>query len=206
MNIYFHFSIISFSNSYIVSCNKTKTAIIIDPGNLSSDMISCIEDNKLTVKAILLTHYNPFFSKAIKTILKIYDAEIYTFYNLNASYKTIKVNHGQKLSFGNLVVECIHVPGPTSDSIVYKIDDALFTGVALSSGSISENELPKTRALHLKMICQRLLNLDSRSLIFPGYGPPTTLFVEKLFNHDLLEAITSDDLLHLSHSSIIVKN
>ncbi len=204
MNIYFHFSVISFSNSYIVGSSKTRAAIIVDPGNLSNDMISRIEENNYEIKAILLTHRNPFFTKAIKTIRKIYNPEIYAYNDQGYDFKVNKVEHGTKIEFDDLKIDCIHIPCSNFDSIVYKIDTAIFTGTTLFSGNIGEKEPAEIRALHLKMLNERILTLEDKTLIFPGYGPTTFLFGEKMFNHDILESMTTYDLLHLSHSSIVM--
>ena len=47
MKVYFHLNIEGFSNCYVVVNEKTKEAIIIDPGKVTSNLISQLEENHL---------------------------------------------------------------------------------------------------------------------------------------------------------------
>lgn len=205
MKIYYHFSPKAFYNSYIVQCMDTNECVLIDPAHLSVDIINTIESNNLRLTAILLTHKNQHFTSAIKTLFRVYDFKIYAYNNLNYDFDVKHIQGGDEINFGTLKINCIHIPGVGIDNIVYKINEVIFVGSIMQSALVAEDANANQRALHLKMIQERIFCLDDRTIIYTGYGPITTVLVEKFFNHDLLEAISSDDLLHLSHSSIISK-
>src|SRR4051812_29488714 len=43
-------------NGFVVGCEETREAVIIDPGDEVQSLLSFIEKNRLTVRHILLTH------------------------------------------------------------------------------------------------------------------------------------------------------
>ena len=58
MKVYFHLNLGGFSNCYIVVNEKTSEAIIIDPGKITEEIISRIEDNHLKLVAVRLHDVN----------------------------------------------------------------------------------------------------------------------------------------------------
>jgi glyoxylase-like metal-dependent hydrolase (beta-lactamase superfamily II) len=107
------------------------------------------------------------------------------------------------MDLSGITVEAIQVPGHTIDSFVYKIGNSLFTGDVLYAGRIGKTTGVVEKALLLKGIKNRLLTLDERFLIFPGHGTISALKIEKLFNQELIDAMSSDDLAQLSHPSVL---
>lgn len=43
-------------NTRILMCERTREAVCIDPGDMSAELVKFVEDNNLSLKAILLTH------------------------------------------------------------------------------------------------------------------------------------------------------
>ena len=55
MKVYFHLNLGGFSNCYLVVNEETNEAIIIDPGQITDELIEQIEsDGKIEAKHILL--------------------------------------------------------------------------------------------------------------------------------------------------------
>ena len=77
MKVYFHLNIEGFSNCYVVVNEKTKEAIIIDPGKVTSNLISQLEENHLKLVAILVTHNHGSHVHGLKTLRKIYNPKIF---------------------------------------------------------------------------------------------------------------------------------
>jgi glyoxylase-like metal-dependent hydrolase (beta-lactamase superfamily II) len=63
----------------------------------------------------------------------------------------------------------------------------LFSGDTLSAGAIGETASAFERVLLLESIRTKILTLPQGVLLFPGHGPPSTLELEKRFNHYLAE-------------------
>src|SRR5688572_9447509 len=45
-----------FKNGFVVSCEETREAVVIDPGDEVDELLKAIEANRLIPRAILLTH------------------------------------------------------------------------------------------------------------------------------------------------------
>ncbi len=186
MKVFFHFSVIGFSNTYLVG-NEDGDAILIDPGHMDLQLLELIESNHYRLKHILLTHRHASHTAGIGTLLKIYDADIYsysTFGSFDAQYHSIA--HGDTLSLAGVEIKCLHVPGHSSDSVVFIIDQAMFTGDVLLSGRVGSTDSKLSHSLLIRSIREQLLTLDDRMIIFPGHGAPSTLKIEKMFNEDLI--------------------
>ena len=78
-------------------------------------------------------------------------------------------------------MECIEVPGHSSDSLVYRIGDKFFTGDVLKAGGIGGTPNRYAQALLIHAIETRLL-VYPEGKVFPGHGPPSTLEAERRFN------------------------
>ena len=76
MKFFSYFSVTGFSNSYIIGPDEGGNAILIDPGIFDVPLLNLIEDNKLYVKYILLTHSHESHISGLKTLLKVYDPKI----------------------------------------------------------------------------------------------------------------------------------
>ncbi len=187
MKIFFHFSVVGFSNSYLVGNQDGGDAMVIDPGVMDVELLKIIEENGYYIRYILLTHRHEAHISGIKVIKKIYDAEIYANSMAILDYPVHVISHKDVVTLNGIAVEAIHVPGHSSDSLVYRIGKALFTGDVLTCGFIGNTTNELSRSLLMRSIMERLMPLDETYLIFPGHGPPTTLKAEKLFNPDIFE-------------------
>ncbi len=95
------------------------------------------------------------------------------------------LDDGQVLTFGNVEVEAIYVPGHSAGSIAYycRGEGVLFTGDALFAGSIGRTDLPGGNLDRLITgITKRLLTLPDETIVYPGHGETTTIGREKSTN------------------------
>ena len=168
MKIYFHLNVGGFSNTYVVVNEKTREAIIIDPGKLTETIIQQIEDNHLNLVGILITHNHGSHVHGLKTLLKIYSPKIY----------------GADWEIAGLNVKYMNLPGHTSDSMIYHIGNAIFTGDTISAGKIGSTNSSYSKHLLQHNIQQKIISQQENIVLFPGHGPPTTVGAEKKFNKD----------------------
>ena len=136
MKIYFHLNSAGFSNCYVVANENTNQAIIIDPGQLTESIINQIEENKLELVAVLITHNHRSHVHGLKTLMKIYSPKIYGADWEILGRQTSIVSGDGKIRIAGLPVTYMALPGHTADSIVYKIGNAIFTGDSLSAGRL----------------------------------------------------------------------
>ena len=73
----------------------------------------------------------------------------------------------------------LHLPGHSPGSIALKIEDALFVGDVLFTGSIGRTDFPGGSMKAMSDSLRRLIELDGDFDVYPGHGPATTLNCER---------------------------
>ncbi len=188
MQLYSYFSFQSMMNTYVIWRKDTRDAILIDPVVLDVGLFEILEGNNLEITSVLLTHAHETNFHGLKTIPKIYhDVTIYggssRIYDL--SIKNIK--EPGRIYTAGFTVDPIFLPGHHSDSLVYKIEELLFTGDILSAGNLVLADANYGRSLLCQCIHEYLFALSDHSLILPLFGPPSTIGIERKTNTILNE-------------------
>jgi glyoxylase-like metal-dependent hydrolase (beta-lactamase superfamily II) len=187
MRIFFHYCLPGFSNCYILGSESIPgEAIIIDPGEMGADILNTIENNEYSLKGVLITHDHRGHVRGLRTLRRIYDAEIYAVNHVVMDHKTNVVRDGDLLNIGPFRIEVISVPGHSSDSAVYRIDNWLFTGDVMTAGLVGTTASSYGAALQMTAIRSKILSLRGDFIVFPGHGPPSTLEAERQFNAGIL--------------------
>ncbi|MGL1894123.1 MAG: MBL fold metallo-hydrolase [Spirochaetaceae bacterium] len=183
MKILKHFSMFGKANSYIVGPDAGGDAILIDPGIMDIHMLDLIEKNNFYIKHILITHTHIHHYEALRTIKKIYDAQIYSFYSHVGDFDSNSIVDGETLKLSGYNVEAIFIPGHSSDSLVYKIGNMVFVGDVISAGLLGRTDSKYQEEMLIDTIEEKLLILEDHAIMFPGHGPPSILETEKkMFN------------------------
>lgn len=193
------------ANTYIVS--KGSNVIIIDPANDVRSIKTIVKDRN--VIAILLTHGHYDHFKEITKLLKEYDVPCYMHKNANLKLQNIDlscarlfgcnvqtnienikfVSEGQKLTLEDFEIKCLYKPGHTDCSMVYMIEDSLFTGDVLFEDGIGRCDLPTGNMVVMMRSLKELKNLYKNKdyIVYPGHGDATTLYKEIKTNYYLLK-------------------
>ncbi len=111
-------------------------------------------------------------------------------WNMNLTVRPYEVDDliadDQKTAtWGDLIWHIHHVPGHSTDSIVYQLpdEDILFSGDTIFAGSIGRTDFPGGSAkLLLKGLENKVLSQPPTTTIFPGHGPYTTVRNENQTN------------------------
>jgi len=191
MKLFFHYCSFGFSNCYILgaenaAANQRNTAILVDPGSMESETLDIIENNNFDLKAVLITHDHLFHVRGLRTLKRIYNAEVFAVNQTIMDHKTIMVRDGDKFVIGGFTVEVISIPGHSSDSVVYKVDNnLLFTGDVLTAGLVGSTASTYGAATQMDKLRNRLLSVPGDCVVLPGHGPPSTLEAERRFNADI---------------------
>lgn len=194
-------------NCYILADEKTKEAVVIDPGDDAGDILQVIKDKGLKVKYIVNTHAHFDHVGANKELKEATGAEILlhqadggllqstahqarTFgMAAPASPKADRyVNHGDVIAAGEIALTVLHTPGHSSGGISLLEQGIVFTGDALFAGSIGRTDLPGGDLMTLiNAIKANLLTLPDETRVFPGHGPDSTIGAERRENPFLNE-------------------
>ena len=196
-------------NTYIVIDSDTKDCIIIDPGMMTPAEVSAvdnfIEEKKLKVNKILLTHLHIDHAMGVNHLKEKYGVEVYAnekdailgariaeqiqLFHLPITLGKVTIdqylNEKDAITFGGLQLTAISTPGHSPGSLSYYNSDKkiVFTGDALFKQSIGRTDLPSgDYATLINSITEKILTLPESTIICPGHGPTTTVKDEKKFN------------------------
>ncbi|MCF0242812.1 MAG: MBL fold metallo-hydrolase [Treponema sp.] len=185
MKVYFHLNMGGFSNCYLVVNESKKEAIIVDPGQVTDTLIEQIESAPYHLAGILITHNHGSHKNGLKTLQKIYSPKILAADWEVAKDKTTVITGDGRIRIGGMLVHYMAVPGHTSDSVVYKIGNIMFTGDVLLAGTIGNTPSSYSRFILKSNIEKKILSQNEDTILMPGHGPPSTVAAAKIFNADL---------------------
>ena len=191
MVLFFHYCAKGFSNCFLVGSefdesnpdNQKREALIIDPTQIDEAIVTFIESNHYQLKAALLTHDHDNHSYGLRSLMRIYEnVEIYAANPMVQGFKTTMLRDGGVFTAAGFNIEAIAAPGHSADSMIYRINNALFTGDALTAGLIGSTASNYAAMREVSVIQRKLFSLPGNYLVFPSHGPPSTLETERRFN------------------------
>jgi glyoxylase-like metal-dependent hydrolase (beta-lactamase superfamily II) len=182
MKLFFHYCSFGFSNCYVLGFDDPPQAIIIDPASMDKQLLEYIEDNNFLLRAVLITHDHINHVHGLRTLKRIYQTEIFAINRRIQDMRTSPVRDGEKIGIGPFNVEVISIPGHSSDSVVYRIDNMLFTGDVLTSGLVGSTDSSYGAKTQMNNLRSRLLSLPGDYTVLPGHGPPSTLEAERRYH------------------------
>ncbi len=175
---------------YIVSCEETKRAAIIDPGGNEDRILSTCRQHDLQVEYLIATHGHPDHvcgngplkeATGAAIVMHRADAEFFGKADIRGFFSQlglpespppdILVEDGDTITFGNESLTVIHTPGHTPGGIcLYNAPDC-FTGDTLFVGGVGRTDFPGGSMEELgRSIRTRLLTLPPETVVWPGHG------------------------------------
>jgi glyoxylase-like metal-dependent hydrolase (beta-lactamase superfamily II) len=182
MTVFFHYSLYGFSNVYLVANDATKEAVIVDPAEFNVNLLNFIEKRNYYITTVLITHNHAHHCKGLNTLLRIYDAKVFSSNALIDGNPCSVVHDGDEFDACGFSVNVVSVPGHSADSVVYKMAKLLFTGDTIQAGLIGKTMSQYGHGLLKDQLAMKVLNQTDDTIILPGHGPPTTVGAEKLYN------------------------
>ncbi|SFB36070.1 Glyoxylase, beta-lactamase superfamily II [Acetitomaculum ruminis DSM 5522] len=187
------------TNCYILYNDDTKECIMVDPGDEGKRLYKILEDEGLTLKAILITHAHFDHICAAQFIADKTGAKIIAGSDEKESFLNDVINltgyyHGQspkvdvfyddgdEISLIGLSIKVIFTPGHTIGSVCYYIDSEklLFSGDTLFNYSVGRTDFPTgDKDAIVRSLNDRLMKLDDDVKVMPGHGPDTTIGFER---------------------------
>ena len=176
------------TNCYVVGCEETKEAAVIDPGmetkKETEQILAFIEQNGFTVKYIINTHGHPDHVSGNDALKEATGAPILIHKDtIEGVEADRKLRDGDVLQVGNFKLAVLHTPGHTPDGISIVVDNAVFTGDALFAGSIGRTDFVGGSYEELmRSIKTKLMSLPDGFKVYCGHGPATSIGDEKRYN------------------------
>ena len=176
--------------AYIVGCEETKKAAIVDPGGDEELLLSEIDKLGLTVEYIIATHGHPDHVcgnrklqevTGAKIIMHAADVEFFDQPEVKSYFSMlglepsppvdITVNAGDEIKIGNVSLKVIHTPGHTPGGICLYSAPNLITGDTLFVGGLGRTDFPGgSHEELLNSIRTQLLSLPADTVVWPGHG------------------------------------
>jgi glyoxylase-like metal-dependent hydrolase (beta-lactamase superfamily II) len=195
-------------NGYVVACEVTRQAVVIDPGDEVDGLLEIIDRQTLDVKSILLTHAHvdhvtgvarAKHALGVSVYLHRDDQFLYDAAPQQAAFFGIHCgalppidqyyDPDMTLSFGEYEASVHHTPGHCPGGVCLAIGRSgspkqdLFVGDTLFAGSIGRTDLPGGDYQTLiRSITQVLFSFGDDARVYSGHGPQTTIGRERRTN------------------------
>ena len=195
-------------NGFIVGCEASHEAVLIDPGDEVRGLLSFAERNTLSVRYILLTHAHVDHvtgvgaaKRALGVPVYLHRADLFLYegaahqgamFGLRVEPQPpidVFYTPGQVIAFGEYEVRPHHTPGHCPGGVCLQIGrrgeqgQDLFVGDTLFAGSIGRTDLPggdyETLIASIRTV---LFAFDDAAIVHPGHGPDTTIGHERRTN------------------------
>lgn len=190
------------TNCYIIYCEKTMKAAIIDPGGDAEEILAEIGRRKLDVVLILNTHghadhigANDELKANTGADICIHEADAAM---LSSAHKNLSIYignqiagaqadrllaDGEVLEIGELKLTVAHTPGHTPGGVSLIGDGIVFSGDTLFAQSVGRSDFPGgSHAQLVNSIKEKLMVLADDVKVFPGHGPATSIGEERTMN------------------------
>lgn len=197
-----------FKNGYVVSCEETRDAILIDPGDEIASLLAYAADRQLAIRHILLTHAHVDHVTGVAAAKRALNVPIYLhhddlflyeravetgrLFGLNVEPQPpIDIFYAprQVIAFGRYEVRWHHTPGHCPGGVCLQVGKAgqtgtdLFVGDTLFAGSIGRTDLPGgDYQVLIASITTVLFPLGDEAVVHSGHGPDTTIGAERRTN------------------------
>lgn len=202
------------TNCYLVYDERTLEGAIVDPGDRADMLLAEIENKKVKLKYILLTHAHFDHILAVGALKKATGAQVVVsrkdeyLFDAGASLSPfgaygrqlmnrfdfpgadIWAEEGTEVSFGGMTAKYLSTPGHTPGSCTIILDDCiLFTGDTLFCQSCGRTDLPGGDWREMLKSLKRLYDLRGDYRVLPGHESLTTLEQERASNPYMRQAV-----------------
>ncbi|MEP7308920.1 MAG: MBL fold metallo-hydrolase [Acidobacteriota bacterium] len=203
-----------YKNGFLLGCEDTRDAILIDPGDEVAELLALAQQRALTPRYILLTHAHvdhitgvAAAKAALGVPVYLHRDDVFLYDNAVAmgAMFGLQVTQpppvdlfyepGQVITFGAYQVRPHHTPGHCPGGVCLQVGKSgtagnkLFVGDTLFAGSIGRTDLPGgdyDTLIHA--IRTVLFAFGDDAEVYPGHGPMTTIGQERRTNPFLITA------------------
>jgi glyoxylase-like metal-dependent hydrolase (beta-lactamase superfamily II)/rhodanese-related sulfurtransferase len=174
--------------SYLIGCESTRAAIVIDPELGEADRYTTLAVEKgLRLRYVLDTHTHADHFTASRELGRELSIPVVMHKRSAAPFVDLRVEDGDTLVVGTLRLQVLETPGHTDDSLSLVLPDRILTGDTLLIGGTGRTDLPTgdPHALYDSLF-GKVMCLDDALLVYPAHDykgrASTTLGAERTQN------------------------
>ena len=109
--------------SYLVGCEGTGVAAVIDPDRDVRKYVDSADAHGLKITHIIETHLHADHVSGNSDLAELTGAAIYVHQGANAAFEHHSLNGGDIITLGNVELQVRHTPGHTPESITLLVID-----------------------------------------------------------------------------------
>ena len=191
------------ANCYIAGCEKTRQAVVIDPGDEAQRILRAIQDLGLTATAILLTHAHFDHMAAADDLAQATGlpvavhpddlpllkdgggAALFGLPPVPTPSQVTSLATDQEIAIGEITLRVLHTPGHSPGHVCFHqpAERIVFDGDVLFASGIGRTDLPGcSHEALMRSINEQLMTLPDDTTVYPGHGPATTIGHERATN------------------------
>ena len=189
------------TNSYIVCDEKSKEAMVVDPGGEPEKIAEALDILDANLKYIFLTHCHADHIGGISKLKELkggkilisredseglYNEEISLAYYINMQNPELeadsRVDDNDLIHIGELEFKVISTPGHTKGglSLYCEKERLVFSGDTMFSGTWGRTDLPTGNFVEIMdSITNKLMALPDETIVYPGHGKTTMIQDER---------------------------
>ncbi len=173
--------------SYLITDEKTKTAVVVDPQRDVTQYLHDAEAADCQIKHVFLTHFHADFLAGHIELRDQVGAKIYLGQRAEAEFPMAKVKDGDCIEFGDVRLEILETPGHTPEGISILVYDlaksaekplAVLTGDTLFIGDVGRPDLLASIGVTANELADmlydsltnKLVKLPDETLVYPAHG------------------------------------
>ncbi|MGE8598398.1 MAG: MBL fold metallo-hydrolase [Acinetobacter calcoaceticus] len=189
--------------TYMLGCEETREAVLIDP--VASDIeiyTKELEQHQFTLIYTLDTHVHADHITAANLLRERFHCKSVLHRNSGVNCGDILITDGCTLKLGNLSIEARYTPGHTNACTSYLVGNMVFTGDALLIDGCGRTDFQAGNAGTLyDSIHKQLFSLPDDTIVYPGHDYKgrlsSTIANERLYNSRLGQKRSREDFIKL---------
>lgn len=177
------------NNVYLLTCRSTGQQLLIDAADDAQRILALVEQGGGPLRKVVTTHQHWDHTRALADVVAATGATTVAGDQDADALPVpvdVRVGQGERVRFGDLILEVIHLRGHTPGSIALAYDDPhgcthLWTGDSLFPGGVGNTRNPgQSFESLIDDVTRRVFDVyDDDTWFYPGHGADSTLGRER---------------------------